>query len=91
MITEDDINECLIEVDEEKLAELLRDDDCFSILLVKAIVNYAAFDGNYEDVDTALHCAIDSVRSHRYKLAANIAQDKDNARRFQADMKDKFE
>lgn len=91
MITESDITECLIEVDEEKLAELLRDEECFHTSLAKAIVSFSAFNGPYISVTAIMLSCVARVEEHQYKLAEKLAQDKDDARRFQATMKDKFE
>lgn len=91
MITESDITECLIEVNEEKLAELLRDEECFHTSLVKAIVAYAAFDGTGAHISTMIGLCVAFVQRKQYELATKLAQDKDDARRFQAEMKDKFQ
>lgn len=91
MITESDIAECLLDVDEEKLAELLRDEECFHTSLVKAMVAYAAFGGDVLDANLACIACANAVQAHQYRLAKKLAQDKDDARRFQAEMKDKFQ
>ena len=86
MITEQDIEDCKDEVSEEALEEALRDAECFHTSLVKAI----ACGEEYGVVIMIRECR-KYVEDVRYKLAEKIAQEKDNARRFQADMKDKFE
>jgi hypothetical protein len=91
MLTEDKIQSCMDEVSDEALQELLRDEECFHTGLVKAIVNYAAFGGKQESVHIMILGCAALVHEHQYKLAEKIAQEKDDASRFQADMKDKFQ
>lgn len=86
MITEEDIQSAMDEVPEEALEEALRDAECFHTSLVKAIVS-----GRRLDVSTMITLCDYFVDDTRRKLAEKIAKEKDNARRFQADMKDKFQ
>jgi hypothetical protein len=91
MLTEDKIQACMDEVSDETLAELLRDEECFHTGLAKALVSFATYDSSGVDIGTMVGACLNVIHDHQYKLAAKIAQDKDDASRFQADMKDKFE
>jgi hypothetical protein len=86
MLTEDKIQACMDEVSDEALQELLRDAECFHTSLAKAIVS-----ADWLSLLTMIKACTLYVAGEQYKLAEKIAQEKDNASRFQADMEDKFQ
>lgn len=91
MITDDDIQNAMDDVDEEQVETMLAESDCFLYSLAKQIVAVKCFGGNAENLATALTACMEEAERIHYSLAVPIAQKKDDAKRFQATMKDDFD
>jgi hypothetical protein len=91
MITDDDIQNAMDDVDEEQVETMLAESDCFLYSLAKAIVTVKCFGGDAAHLTTALKACMEEAERIKYSLAVPIAQKKDDAKRFQATMKDDFD
>ena len=88
MITDEMIMDALVDVDEEELETYLCELECFHTSLAKAIVCFAANEGDIRNVSSALNACYAAVRNRQQELAQKIAQDKEDASRFSARMAD---
>jgi hypothetical protein len=91
MITDDDILNAMDDVDEEQVEAMLAESECFLYSLAKAIVTVKCFGGDAAHLTTALNVCMEEADRIKYSLAVPIAQKKDDAKRFQATMKDDFD
>lgn len=91
MITEDNILDALLDVDEEEIEAQLRDEECFHTGLAKALVSIKCYEGDAANLAMAIAACMDAIDRISRGLAENVAQEKDNASRFQAESRDSFD
>jgi hypothetical protein len=90
MITESDIEDALDEVQENELAAWLVDQNQFNELadrIAQIAVNESPVSVLYGNIQQLVNLC----RDHHWKVAERVAQDKDDAHRFQCEMKDAFD
>lgn len=88
MITEAMIEAALDDIDEDDIEEQLRDEECFHTGLAKALVSIKCYDGDAANLTLAIAACMDAIDRISHRLAEKEAREKDNARRFQAPMRD---
>jgi hypothetical protein len=88
MITDDDILNAMDDVDEEEIEERLRDEECFHTSLPKALVSLKCFNGNAQDLTSAINACMNAIERIQREIGEKVAQRKDDARRFQCEMRD---
>jgi hypothetical protein len=87
-MNDDNITDALWDVDEEEIEERLRDEECFHTSLPKALVSLKCFNGNAQDLTSAINACMNAIERIQRELGEKVAQRKDDARRFQCDMRD---
>lgn len=87
-ITPDDIADELLDVDENEIEKRLCESECFFESLAKSIVAVACYQGDARSLTISLDICMNEAKRIQKQLAETEAQHKDDARRFQCEMKD---
>jgi hypothetical protein len=90
-MNDDNITDALWDVDEEEIENRLAESDCFLYSLAKSIVAVKCYGADVRSLTTALDMCMNKADEIHQELATKIAQDKDDAHRFQCEMKDSFD
>lgn len=87
--TDEEIEECLDEVDEEELVAFLDSSEELSFLS-RAIVRRAICNTSLQNIQVFLNDCINLVEDKEWELANKIAREKKERASFSCEMKDEF-